>query len=126
MMKIIGMEDPGIEVAGAHKTEVFHAGIEVGIGHRARILKFTQDGIVETAEIAVWDDGLEDFLAIIRNAVLGRMKPCEDVSGTVVEFIPIKMVRMVGLDDPFGIDIGRTFAIESIGHQDMAGVNTLA
>ena len=67
VVEIGGGEDTGIEVAGVHKTEVFHAGIEVGIGHGARVLKFAQDGVVEAIKIAIGDDGFECSLASIRD-----------------------------------------------------------
>ena len=55
-MEVVGGEDAGIEVAGDHETDVFEAGLEVRIGHRTRVLEFTEDGIIEAVEITIGDE----------------------------------------------------------------------
>lgn len=71
MMEFFGIEDAGIEVAIVHNADVVEAGLEVLIGHRARVLKLTEDGVIEANEIAFRDEGFKGFLTGIGNAVLG-------------------------------------------------------
>ena len=120
MMEIVGIEDAGIEVAGKHETEVFHTGIEVGIGHGARVLEFTQDGIVEAAEISVGDDGFESTTAVIGYTMLLTRKPAEEVLRTVVERIFDEMVAEAEIGITFTVNKSWPLTIEDFTHEDMA------
>ena len=107
-------------------TDRFEFALEVGIRHRAGVLEFAQTLVGEEIEVTIWDDLSEGSLAGIGNAVVVGMKPCEDVGRSIVKFITVEMVRLVGLYFSFRIDIGRTFSVEGISHEDMASIDTLA
>ena len=120
MMEIVGIEDAGIKVAGVHETEVFHTGIEVGIGHGARVLELTQDGIVEAAEISVGDDGTQCGLAGICDVMYRSRKPCKDVGFTVICQVSVEMMTLAGSDGTFLGNEGGAWTKESKRTKDMA------
>ena len=71
VMEVGGGEDAGIERAVAHVLDVREAGLEVFIGHRTRVLKLTEDGIVEAVEVAIGDKFFQGTAAVVRFAVFG-------------------------------------------------------
>ena len=125
MMEVVGCEDAGIEVAAEHETEVFHAGFEVSIGHRARVLEFTQDGIIEAVEIAVGDGLFDEALASVRLGVFFAGEPAEEVGGFVVEQIRDEM--MTDTDVGFAVLVfeNLTFTVKSKSHEHMTCLGAL-
>ncbi len=114
-------EDAGIEVALAHETDVFEAGLELGIGHRARVLEFAEDGIIETNEIAIWDDVFEGTATFVSFAVLGISKPAEEVLRGIVERIIDEVMTVTEIRFPFAVKEDLAFSVENLAHEDMAG-----
>ena len=85
--------------------------MEVRIGHRARVLKLTEDVVIEATEIAVWDKGLEHILAFIGNAVLGTREPCKKVIFAMIFKIGIEVMTLSVIRFAISVDKDFSFAI---------------
>ena len=120
MMKIGGGEDAGIEGAVAHVLDVGEAGLEVLIGHRTRVLEFTEDGVIEAVEVAIRDESFEGSLAGIGDAMFLASQPTEEIFHAVVERILDEMVADTVVWFAISIDEDFSFAIEDLTHKDVA------
>ena len=120
-MEIVGIENTGNEAGIVHDTEVLHAGFEVGIGHGSRVLEFAQDGIVESDEVAVGDDGLERILTFVSDTMLRSGKPSKDIVFAVVFEVSIKMMALAEITFAgFLVNKDLALTIESESTNDVA------
>ena len=120
MMEIVGIEDTGIEVTIAHVADVGEAGLEVLIGHRTRVLEFTEDGVIEAEEIAVWDESFEGFLTVVGDTVLGTREPCKEVCFSMVFKIGVEMMTLAVIGFALAVEEYLPFTIESQSTKNMA------
>lgn len=102
-------------------TEGYEFLFEVVVREGAGILKVTQVVIGEDMEVAVGDDRLERAPTMVSDAVFGIREPTEEVLRAVVErFLDEVMTEaMVGF--AVSVDEGRSFTIEDLAHEDVAG-----
>ena len=117
-------EDAGIEVAVTHETDVFEAGLKVGIGHGARVLEFSQTLVGEEIEVAIRDEGFEGTATVIGFVVLRVREPAEEVLRTVVERIIDEVMTVTEIGFSFAIDEDFSFTVENLAHKDVAGLVT--
>ena len=101
VMEVGGIEDTGIEVTIVHVADVGEAGLEVLIGHRTRVLEFTEDGIIKAVEVAFRDESFESFLTVVGDTVLLENGDTEKVIDIVVGNDTVEMVNLMVRRDGF-------------------------
>ncbi len=121
MVEVVGGEDAGIEVALAHETDVFEAGLEVRIGHGAGVLEFTQDGIIEAVEVAIRDEVFQGTATVVGFAVLRVREPAEEIFHAVVERVIDEVMTVTEIRFAFAVKEDLAFSVENLAHEDMAG-----
>ena len=119
-MEVVGGEDTGIEIAGDHETEVLEARLEIRIGHRTRVLEFTQDGISEAVEVAIGDEVFQGTATVVGFAVLRVREPAEEIFHAVVERVIDKVMTVTEIGFAFAVKEDLSFTVEDFAHEDMA------
>lgn len=94
---------------------------EVVIRESTGILKVTQVVIGEDMEVAVGDDRLERAPTAVGDAVLGIREPTEEVLRAVVERFLDEVMTEAVVGFAVSVDEGRSFTIEDLAHEDVAG-----
>ena len=112
-----------VDAVVALGTDRFEFLGELFIGQDTGVLELTKAIVGEDGKVFIRNDGAQGALSEISNTMNMRMQPCKDICRSIIEFITIEMVCLVGSYLTFCIDIGRSLTIESIGHKDMARIN---
>ena len=120
VMEVGGGEDAGIEGAFAHVLDIREAGLEVLVGHRAWVLKLTEDGVIEAVEVAIGDNFFQGTAAVVRFAVFRTREPAEEIFHAVVKRIFDEMVADAVVGFAILVKEDFSFAIEDLTHDDVA------
>ena len=77
-------------------------------------------------EVAIGDDRLERAPTAVGDAVLGIREPAEEVLRAVVEGLLDEVVTDAVVGFAVSVDEGRSFAVEDLAHDDVAGLFIVA
>lgn len=112
----------GVGFGEAVFTDPGEFGLEVLVGHGARVLKFAQTLVGEDMQVTIGDDGFKGAATVVRFAVLGVIEPTEQVLRTIVQRVFDEMVADTEIRLAFAVDKGRSLAIEDLTHEDVTAI----
>ena len=95
--------------------------VELFIREGTGILEVAQVFVGEDMEVAIGDDRLERAPTAVGDAVLGIREPAEEVLRAVVEGLLDEVVTDAVVGFAVSVDEGRSFTIEDLAHEDVAG-----